>query len=234
MRPVLDVADLTVRYGETVALRDVSLRIDPGEIVALVGPNGAGKSTLLRAVMGLVRHDGTVAIHTARPRRTAVAFVPQHADVDLGFPITVEQVVSDGRRPFTGPWRPLRRGDRRAIAEAIGTVGLGGFERRPIGALSGGQLQRTFIGRALAMEAELMLLDEPLTGVDEPAGVALMDLLHMLAGRGHTIVVSTHDLSQVRERFARCIVLNRRVFADSAPVEALRAEHVEAVFLTYA
>lgn len=233
-QPVLAVAGLSVRYGTTIALRDVTLRVQAGELVALVGPNGAGKSSLMRAVVGLARHEGEVTIRTTRPRACAVAFVPQRADVDLQFPITVEQLAADGRRPFTASWRPLRREDRQAVARALGTVGLDGLERQPIGELSGGQQQRAFIARALAQEAELLLLDEPLSGVDAPTAAALVDLLQALARAGRTIVLSTHDLAQVRHRFARCVALNRTVVGDGPPGEILRATQLEALFLAHA
>ena len=230
----LDVRDLTVRYGQRVAVEAVTTHLDPGEVVALVGPNGAGKSSLMRAIMGLIPCAGEVAVHTRRPGTTAVAFVPQRADVDLQFPITVEQVVADGRRPFVGPWRRLRRQDKTAVAGALAIVGLEGLGRRPISELSGGQAQRAFIARALAQEADLLLLDEPLSGVDAPTADALVDLLHGLARGGRTILLSTHDLPQVRRRFARCVVLNGRLLADGAPHDVLRADRLEALFLAHA
>ncbi len=230
-QPTLDVRELGVRYGTVAALRAVSLHVHPGEVVALLGPNGAGKTSLLRAVMGLVPHSGTVTVHTTRPGRTGVAFVPQRADVDLQFPITVEQVVCDGRRPFLAPWRPRRHADRTAVARALSTVGLDGLEQRGIGELSGGQLQRAFLARALAQEADVLLLDEPLAGVDALTAASLTELLHALAGAGRTVVLSTHDLAHVRDRYARCVILNRTLVADGAPSEVLRAEQLERSFL---
>ena len=233
-RPALDVADLGVRYGPTVAVEHVSLHLHPGELVALVGPNGAGKSSLLRAIMGLVGHSGTATVHTRRAGTRGVAFVPQHADVDLQFPITVEQVVADGRRPFRAPWRPLRRDDRAAVRRALSTVGLDGLERRPISQLSGGQTQRAFIARALAQEADLLLLDEPLSGVDVPTASALIELLEGLAANGRSILLTTHDLTQVRKHFDRCLVLNRRLVADGAPASVLGPDQLEALFFAHA
>ena len=233
-QPALEVCDLGVRYGPTVAVEHVSLHLDPGELVALVGPNGAGKSSLLRAVMGLVDHSGTATVHTRRAGTRGVAFVPQRADVDLQFPITVEQVVADGRRPFRAPWRRLRGEDRAAVRRALSTVGLDGLERRPLSQLSGGQTQRAFIARALAQEADLLLLDEPLAGVDAPTADALVNLLQTLASSGRSIVLSTHDLVQVRRRFTRCLLLNRRLVADGAPADVLGPDQLEALFLRLA
>ena len=232
--PALEVSDLGVRYGATVAVERVSLRLDPGELVALVGPNGAGKSSLLRAIMGLVGHSGTATVHTRRVGTQGVAFVPQRADVDLQFPITVEQVVADGRRPFRAPWRPLGRGDRAAVRRALSLVGLDGLERRPLSVLSGGQAQRAFVARALAQEADLLLLDEPLTGIDASTAAALIALLGGIAASGRAILLSTHDLAQVRERFTRCLVLNRRLVADGPPADVLGPEQLEALFFAHA
>lgn len=229
-QPVLNARGLGVRYGTVAALAHVSLRVESGELVALVGPNGAGKSSLLRAVLGLVAHDGEVCLHTDRRGRRGVAFVPQRATVDLGFPITVFQMVADGRRAFLRLGWPLRAADRQAIARALSTVGLDGLEGRALNELSGGQLQRAFIARALAQEARLLLLDEPLTGVDQPTTAALMDLLAALAEAGTAIVVSSHDLALVRERFVRCLVLNQQLVGDGPPADVLSPEHLELLF----
>jgi ABC-type Mn2+/Zn2+ transport system ATPase subunit len=211
-----------VRYGSTVALEGVSVSLDPGELVALVGPNGAGKSSLLRAVLGLVPCTGEVVLGD-------VAFVPQRQDVDLDFPITVEQVVAAGRRPFRR-WRP-RREDRQAVARALARVGLDGLERRGLGSLSGGQAQRVFIARALAQEAGVLLLDEPLTGVDAATTQSLLELFARLAGDGAALLVSTHDLELVRRAFARCIALNRRVVGDGDPGDVLGPAGLERLFV---
>jgi ABC-type Mn2+/Zn2+ transport system ATPase subunit len=189
---------------------------------------------LLRAVMGLVPREGQVLLHARLAGSAGIAFVPQRADVDLQFPITVEQIVADGRRPFRSAWRRLRHEDRAAVRRALSTVGLDGLERRMLGELSGGQAQRAFIARALAQEAELLLLDEPLAGIDTPTATALVDLLRALAQTGRAIILSTHDLAQVRHRFARCVALNGTVLADGAPTDVLRADRLEALFLTRA
>jgi ABC-type Mn2+/Zn2+ transport system ATPase subunit len=231
-RPALDVRDVSVRYDDQPAVQHVTTHVDPGEVVALVGPNGAGKSSLLHAIMGLVPSDGRVLVHTRRPGSAGIAFVPQRADIDLHFPITVEQVVADGRRPFRPPWRRLRREDRAAVQRALSTVGLDGLERRTLSELSGGQVQRAFIARALAQDADLLLLDEPLSGIDAPTADALVDLLHSLAATGRAIVASTHDLALVHRRFARCLLLNRRLLADGPPHEVLDGERLAGFLLS--
>jgi manganese/iron transport system ATP-binding protein len=207
---------LGVRYGSSIALEEVSVRLHPGERVALVGPNGAGKSSLLRALLGLVPHTGQVLLGD-------VAFVPQRQDIDLDFPITVAQVVAMGRRR-------LGR-DRRAVARALARVGLDGLERRSLSTLSGGQAQRVFIARALAQEAGVLLLDEPLTGVDAATTQSLLELFARLAGDGAALLVSTHDLELVRRAFARCIALNRRIVGDGDPGDVLGPAGLERLFV---
>jgi ABC-type Mn2+/Zn2+ transport system ATPase subunit len=229
--PALEVRDLSVRYDGHTAVQQVTTHVHPGEVVALVGPNGAGKSSLLRAVMGLVPREGRVLVHARRAGSTGIAFVPQRADVDLQFPVTVEQIVADGRRPFRSTWRRQRPEDRAAVRRALSTVGLDGLERRTLGELSGGQVQRAFIARALAQDADLLLLDEPLGGIDAPTADALVDLLHTLATTGRAIVATTHDLALVHRRFARCLLLNRRLLADGAPREVLDGDRLAGFLL---
>lgn len=232
--PALQARRLTVRYGPVLAVDDVSLAVDPGELVALVGPNGAGKSSLLGALLGLVAHEGDVVLHgrpRSRRRRTDVAFVPQRQAIDLDFPISVEQVVSAGRRPFRRLGRRLGADDRRAIARALSQVGLDGLERRPIGELSGGQVQRAFLARAIAQEADVLLLDEPLTGVDEPTARSLLELFTVLSEAGAALVVSTHDLALVRDCFARAVALNQHVVGDGDPSRVLDAAGLERMFV---
>lgn len=231
--PALQVRSLDVRYGATVAACDVCLTVDPGELVALVGPNGAGKSSVLHAILGHVAHSGDVVLHgrcCGRRRRTDVAFVPQRQAVELDFPITVAQVVACERRPFVGFARRWRREDRQAVARALSRVGLDGLEQRAIGELSGGQAQRVFIARAIAQEADVLLLDEPLTGIDTPAAHALLELFAILCEAGAAIVVSTHDLGLVRKHFGRCVALNRTIVGDGTPSQVLGPEGLERMF----
>ena len=232
--PLLRTDALGVRYGRHVALTDVTIRVAPGELIAVVGPNGAGKSTLFKAVCGLVPHHGTVALggthcHHHRDRMTA-AYIPQRADLDLDFPITVDELVLAGRRRFRSVVRRATNEDRRAAGEALERVGLAGYGRRAIGSLSGGQLQRAFVARALAQEAHLVLLDEALSGVDMPTTESLLELFADLCARGTSLLVATHDLALARRRFARCLAVNGRVVADGPPSIALGEANVDATF----
>lgn len=232
--PVLEVAGLGVRYGATVALRDVDFSVGRGELVAVVGPNGAGKSSLLRAVCGLVPHDGSVALGGVhchhRLDRVTAAYIPQRSDLDLDFPITVGQLVLAGRRRFLRLGRRPGAAHRAAALAALERVGLADRVASPLGSLSGGQAQRALLARALAQEAELVLLDEALSGVDQPRTESLLDLFGRLRDGGTTLLVATHDLALARRRFDRCLAVNGRLVADGPPAAVLGGAVLEATF----
>lgn len=231
---VVRASHLTVRYGAHVVLHDVSFDVGRGELVAVIGPNGAGKSTMFRALSGLVAHDGDVELlghrcHHQRDRMGA-AYIPQRADVDLGFPITVGQLALGGRRRFLRTGQRPGPQHREAATAALQRVGLAGLADRPIGRLSGGQVQRAFLARALAQEAQLLLLDEALAGVDQPRAESLLDLFDELRQDGATLLVATHDLGLTRRRFDRCLSLNTRLVADGPPAKVLTGPMLEATF----
>lgn len=230
----LVVKDLSVRYGTNLALAGVSFRSGWGELIAVIGPNGAGKSTLFKAMTGLVPFSGAVQLagdschHGAN--RACAAYLPQRADIDISFPITVGQLVLSGRRPFLAPWRRPRSRDRAVVADALAEVGLADREPEPIANLSGGQLQRAFVARAIAQEAEVLLLDEALAGVDAPNTVELVSLFERLAGDGRTIIVATHDLALTRRHFERCLAINGGLVADGAPDHVLDTASLDVIF----
>lgn len=230
----LTVQGLSVHYGRTCALQDVSFEVAPGELVGVIGPNGAGKSSMFGAICGQLRHQGTVALgdrHCHHHReRMGIGFIPQRSRIDLDFPISVGQLVAMGRRRFTGPIARLRARDRLAVNEALDTVHLGDLIDRPIGTLSGGQLQRAFVARALAQEADVLLLDEALSGVDAPSTEELFDVFTTLTTKGCSLLVATHDLALARRRFPRCLAINGRLVADGPPEAALSTEAVDATF----
>ncbi len=214
--PALAMVDVTVILGGVKALDSVSLELAGGEQVALVGPNGAGKTTLIRTVAGLIEPaEGSVTVYGGRPPgHICIAYLPQRSAVDWSFPVTVQDVVMMGRVGRLGLLKRPSRHDDQVVAECLATVGLTPLAKRPIRALSGGEQQRMFIARALAQEAELMLMDEPMTGLDVPSQNAILDLLPELRRRGVATLVATHDLAMSAERFDRIVLLNRRVIAD--------------------
>lgn len=218
MSPALEVRGLCVAYEQTVALEDLTLEIPRGVLAGIVGPNGAGKSTLLKAIMGFVtpRAGEVRCMGLAAPAwRKLVAYVPQRASVDWDFPITVRDVVTQGRWGSTGLSGRLGSDDRERIEQALAETGLVDLSRRQIGELSGGQQQRVFLARALAQGAELLLMDEPFAGVDATTERAMLAVLERLRAAGKTVVVVHHDLATVRT-FDWLVLVNRRVIASAA------------------
>jgi manganese/zinc/iron transport system ATP- binding protein len=224
--PAIEVADLTVAYGEKPVLWDVDLDVPPGSLTAIVGPNGAGKTTLIKAVLGLVRPAAGRALVLGRPYteiRRAVAYVPQRGSVDWDFPADVLDVVLMGRYGHLGWFRRPGRADRQAALDALGQVEMDSFAHRQISQLSGGQQQRVFLARALVQDAEVYVMDEPFQGVDATTERAIVELLRSLRARGRTIVAVHHDLQTVPEYFDRVALLNVRLVA-SGPVEDVFTE----------
>jgi manganese/iron transport system ATP-binding protein len=224
----VEVRSLDVAYDRRIAVEDVTFSVPKGAMVGIIGPNGGGKSTLLKAVLGLIpRLRGTVEI-LGRPvnRRTRrlVGYVPQRDEVDWNFPVSAFDVVMMGRVPSVKLfWQPKAR-DKELAWEALRTVGMEKFADTRIGEFSGGQQQRIFLARALAQEAEVLLLDEPVSGVDAPSQHEIFDLLRRLKEAGKTVIVTTHDLSCVAERFDLALLLNKRVVAFGRPEEVFTAE----------
>lgn len=223
--PAVAARRLHVAYAQRPALTNVSFAIARGESVALVGPNGAGKTTLLRALLGLVPRSGDVVLHGRRAR--PAAFVAQRTELDLDIPATVAQLVATGRRALRGRRSWPDRADRHAAARAMARVGLDGLEHRGLRELSGGQMQRALLARALVQDADILLLDEPLTGLDTTTTQSICDLLDALALAGRTIIASSHDLALVRARFARCLTVNVQLIGDGHPADVLAPAGLE-------
>jgi ABC-type Mn2+/Zn2+ transport system ATPase subunit len=220
--PVIRVRDLRVAYNGAPAIEDVSFDVRAGERVAIIGPNGAGKSTVIKAVMGLLQpRAGSVEVPGGLGR---LGYVAQHEAVNWGFPVTVRDVVMMGRARHIGWLRPPRRADWQAVEAALARVGLADLGRRQVGELSGGQRRRVFIARALAQEADTLLLDEPFSGVDASAQASIMDVLDTLNADGLTIVISTHDLGLAFHRFDRVLALRGSVIAFDTPQVVYRPE----------
>ena len=229
----LVLRDVNAGYGDQLVLRNVDLTIRPGSMVGVIGPNGSGKSTLLKAVLGLTPvASGTVALdgRPVREQRHRVAYVPQREAVDWSFPISAAQVVLMGRYPSLGWVRPPRRDDRSAVEAALGRVGMIDLADRQIGALSGGQQQRVFLARALVQEASVLLLDEPLTGVDRTTEQLIVALLRQLREAGATIVQATHDLESASETSDALCFVNGGVIAYGAPAETFTPPILHATF----
>lgn len=218
----LENVGLTYPNGHT-ALKEISAAFHSGTICGLVGVNGAGKSTLFKTIMGFVKPStGSVSIK-GQPVKAAlvqnlVSYVPQTEDVDWNFPVLVEDVVMMGRYGHMGFMRRPTNADRSAVDEALERVNMGSFKKRQIGELSGGQRKRVFVARALAQGGEIILLDEPFTGVDIKTEDSLIALFHSLADEGRLILVSTHNLGSVPSFCDEVMLINQTVIAYG-PVE---------------
>lgn len=208
-------------YEATPALIDISLRVGHGEFLALIGPNGGGKSTLLKLALGLLEPAaGRIEVLGSAPQlaRSRVGYVPQFAGFPRDFPVTAGEAVLHGRLGLGPWWRCLGADDRRSAAQALDDVEAGALARRPIAALSGGELQRVLIARALATEPRLLLLDEPTAHVDTRAEAGFFDLLARLSRRMAIVIVS-HDVGLVSRHVDRIACLNRRLLCHgTAPL----------------
>ena len=236
--PVIELAGVSFGYTATPVVRDISLRIDPGEYVAVVGPNGSGKSTLMKLMLGLLRpDDGTARLFGEPSHRfddgARLGYVAQHASAAKEMPITVREVVKMGRFPHVGFGR-LSREDHVIVDRALETVGMSGFADRRVTQLSGGQRQRAFIARALAGEADLLVLDEPTVGVDAESVEAFYELLKTLNYEGITILLIEHDLGAVTDHAARVVCLNREVYFDGPTAEFVESDALARAFGTAA
>ncbi|KAF0966017.1 metal ABC transporter ATP-binding protein [Rhodococcus sp. T7] len=233
--PAVEVRDVTVHYGDVLALDRVSLALRPGRVCGLVGMNGSGKSTLFKTIMGTVKPDtGTVRIDGAAPaaaRKAGVlGYVPQSEDVDWTFPLSVRDVVMTGRYGRMGPTRRPKKADRDAVDHALERVELTDLADRQIGQLSGGQKKRTFVARGIAQGATILLLDEPFAGVDKRSEATITALLRELADAGAAILVSTHDLHALPDLADEAILLLRTVLMHGDPGVVLQPENLAAAF----
>ena len=227
-QPILDVQHITVRYNGRDALEDITFHLHEGERIAVVGPNGAGKSTLFKVIAGVLQPNaGKVSIFGSRPREhICIAYIPQRSQVDWNFPVSVADVVMMGRSAKLGPLNWPHKKDWEYVHHALETVEMSDLAARQIGQLSGGQQQRMFIARALAQEAELMLMDEPLSGLDTPSQEGLLNLLDTLRNQNVTVMVATHDLDQAARHFDRIMLLNHRMVAFDLPQKVLHTDNL--------
>ncbi|WP_166850354.1 metal ABC transporter ATP-binding protein [Isoptericola sp. BMS4] len=235
MSAAIAVDDLTVRYGEVVALEEVRLRVEPGRVCGLVGMNGSGKSTLFKALTGMVRPErGTVRVAGLDPararRRALLGYVPQSEAVDWQFPVSVRDVVTMGRYAGMGPTRRPRAADRAAVDDALDRVELTELAGRQIGQLSGGQRKRAFVARGIAQGARVLLLDEPFAGVDKRSEATIVRLLRGLADDGCTVLVSSHDLHALPRLADEAVLLRRRVLFHGPVGRALEPSHLARAF----
>lgn len=220
VEPIVEFDDLTLGYDRHPAVHHLDGVIRRGDLLAVVGPNGSGKTTLLKGIIGLIRPlGGALRLHGVS--REQVAYLPQQAEIDRSFPLAMFDFVAMGLWRKLGALRGLDSSDRDAAARALAAVGLLGFQNRPIGSLSGGQLQRALFARLLLQDAPLILLDEPFTSIDARTAADLLRLVQQWHGERRTILAVLHDLDQVREVFPRALLLAREPVAWGATDEVL-------------
>jgi ABC-type Mn2+/Zn2+ transport system ATPase subunit len=223
-------------YDGRVALEDVGFEVPPSTIVGLVGANGSGKSTLMKVMLGVLHPwRGRVRIMGKEPgmARNLIGYAPQTEAVDWQFPVTVYDVVMMGRYGRLGPLRRPTAKDRKVVEQSLERVQLSELANRQIGELSGGQQRRMLIGRALAQEPQVFLLDEPMAGLDPSIQHELVSLFEALRDEGKTLIVATHDISCVTCCFDRALLLNRRKVAYGDPSEVFTQENLNEAFQSH-
>ena len=223
--PSIRLNNLTLGYDRHPAVHHVDGDIAPGTLLAICGPNGAGKSTLLKGITGHLKPlGGSVVLTDCRARD--IAYLPQSSDIDKSFPIDVFDMVAMGLWPRSGLFGSIGKKDQGRIAEAIASVGLTGFEDRPIGTLSGGQMQRVLFARLMVQDARVILLDEPFTAVDSKTLDDLLALVSRWHGEKRTIVAVLHDFDLVRKNFPMTLLMAREKIAWGPTDEALSTENL--------
>ncbi|HDR04465.1 MAG TPA: metal ABC transporter ATP-binding protein [Candidatus Marinimicrobia bacterium] len=225
-QPILRLRNVAVRYESGLALDDVNFAIEPGEQVAVIGPNGAGKSTLFKVISGILKpSSGSVEIFGSHPEgHICIGYVPQRSQVDWRFPVNVAEVVMMGRVGKIGFFRRPKKRDWERVYDALETVSLADMSERQINQLSGGQQQRVFIAQSLAQEAELMLMDEPFTGLDVNSQEDIFQVIEKLRERKVTLLVSIHDLKLAAKRFPKLMLINRTVRAFGKAAEVCQSQ----------
>ncbi|GEK92202.1 metal ABC transporter ATP-binding protein [Alkalibacterium kapii] len=217
---MIQINNLNVYYSNKIALQDVNISIPSGKITGIIGPNGAGKSTLMKSMLGLIDYQGTVSFGRNKLEQVQkdIAYVEQRQDLDLTFPINVFDTVLLGTYPKLGLVKRPGKKEKQLAKEALETVDMQEYSDHQISELSGGQLQRVFIARAIAQQPEWFFLDEPFVGIDVVSEEVIIDVLKKLRDQGKSMVIVHHDLSKVTKYFDHLVMLNEEVIADG-PVD---------------
>lgn len=225
--PLLSTEGLSLKYETGTALENISFKVNAGERIAVIGPNGAGKSSLFKIIAGVTKPtSGSIRIYGSEPSgHICIAYLPQRSHVDWHFPASVDEVVMMGRVSKIGFLKRPSENDRNIVRDALDIVGLSAMSKRQISQLSGGQQQRVFIARALAQEAELMLMDEPMAGLDANSEESIFKILDQLKKRNVTVLLSLHDMQMASEKFEKVMLINHKLlgFGDAAEVFNSRA-----------
>ena len=222
----IEIKNLTVAYGENIALEDLNLNIEVGSLMALVGPNGAGKSTLIKTILKFLKQiTGEIKINAK-----TLAYVPQRNSVDWDFPTTLFDVVEMGCYGRVGLFKRVSKEEKQKVLKAIEQVGMLEFKDRQISELSGGQQQRAFIARALVQEADIYLMDEPFQGVDSTTEKSIVEILKKLKSEDKTIIVVHHDLQTVPTYFESVALINKAVIVSGKVSEVFTQENIDVTY----
>lgn len=230
---IIKIKDLNVAYQEKPALWHVNLNIKENSRTAIIGPNGAGKSTMIKTMMKLIRPvSGKIEIdgRTDKGVLKTIAYVPQKGEVNWDFPATVLDVVLMGRYVHKGWIKRPNRKDREIALEALKTMKMEAFRDRQISELSGGQQQRAFLARAIAQDADIYVMDEPLQGIDITTEKLIIDVIRQLQSEGKTFIVVHHQLNTVKEYFDHVVILNKTIIASGPADEVLTEDNIEKAY----
>ena len=231
---MLEVRNLSVQYRETVALSNISFNVNTGALVGLIGPNGAGKSTLLKTMLELVPNQKGQIFYNQQPLKQQcqkVAYLPQRSQIDWDYPVTVWNVVMMARTRHQPCWNGgASRRSQEIVQEALERVELDHLRDRPIKQLSGGQQQRVFLARAIAQQAELLLLDEPFTAIDKKTEALMWQIYDELKQAGKTLLISCHEWGKTLDRYDHLLLLNRCLIASGTPRQVLTPDHIQIAY----
>ncbi len=227
---MIEVQNLSVNYREVLALSDISFSLNSGSLVGLIGPNGAGKSTLLKAMLELIPTQTGQVFYQHKPlkqQRSRVAYLPQRSQIDWDYPVTVWNVVMMSRTLQTGWFGKTSRQSKEIVREVLERVELYELRDRPIKNLSGGQQQRVFLARALAQQADILLLDEPMTAVDKKTEALMWQIYNGLKHEGKTLLISCHEWGNTLDRYDQLLLLNRHLVASGTPRQVLTTDNIQ-------
>lgn len=235
---IIKFSNATIAYQQRVALEDISLEIHQGEFVGIIGPNGSGKTTLLKSILGLIRPSrGSVQIfdcacHKLRCHHKArIGYIPQKGQIDPNFPVTVMETVMMGRYSSLGLLKRPADRDREIVLNALREVEMEGYTEAPLGHLSGGQQQRVLIARALVQQPEVLLMDEPTTGIDTPTQHSMIKLISDLhKGLNLTVLLVTHDINMISPYVDRMALLKVKLYAIGTPADVLREKTLSEIY----
>ncbi len=230
---VLEVQNLSVRYRGLQALENICVTLTSSELVGVIGPNGAGKSTFLKALLGLVPfRDGQVLFQGTplQKQRRQTAYVPQRSQIDWDYPTTVWNVVMMAQTASVGWFRGPDRRAKRLVCEALERVEMWHLRHRQIGELSGGQQQRVFLARAIAQQADLLLFDEPFTGIDKKTEAIILHIFAELKSQGKMILVCSHEWGEALNHYDRLLLLNQRLLANDVPQMVMTLENIQRAY----